>query len=265
MKNILIPILLLFVFFACKTDKKNNTTNTISAEPSAKARTTPHQDGSEQFTLNKGTNINIIGISSNKDKITIGEKAYDEYWYLVKDKNNGLQGWIYGGCISFADDFDKNLPKWDFKLANTQVEIAPCFESFNEDGNPDCGTDCGIGTIYFLNENEFLSSIYCLDGGTDYNLGKYKLSNGKLALTFGAKFFNIPDESEDPNADESEKLVIKPRAFTENFEVHFYDKKPVFLPIEKTEENYLGTPKPINLSADAKKAIDEIRNDGYKK
>jgi hypothetical protein len=67
---------LIAFIFSCKNESKEVV---ISALPSAKARATPHQNGGEQFSLDKGTKIEIEGVSSNIDKITIGGKEYNEH------------------------------------------------------------------------------------------------------------------------------------------------------------------------------------------
>jgi hypothetical protein len=189
---------------------------------------------------------------------------------LVNAANgSSMQGWVYGGCIDFGNKESMKIPTWDKKLTNTEVYIAPCFEGFDEKNNPVCGTDCGIGSISFLNEKEFLSDNYCMGGGTDYCLGTYKVTDNQLFLTFSNKFYNVSDNEEedetpeDPNAkvENEEKIIIKPKEFTLEFEVHFLGNKPIFLPKQEINEHYLGVPKPWKMNGEVQKIIDELRNE----
>jgi hypothetical protein len=268
-KYFYISSILLFIF-ACKNEPKEII---IDAEPSANGRVAPHQSASEQFNLDKGTKITILGVSSHKDKIAIGGKEYNEPWYLVENIGVGLsgtrQGWVYGGCISFP----KNYVKPSFSAINEKdligksVDIAPCFEGFDKKGQPSCGTDCGFGSIQFLNEKEFLSINYCMGGGVDYNLGTYSIGKNQLTLTFSKPFYNIPEEEEtDEDGKKQEpQMIIKNKKAILDFEIHHFKNKPVFTPSGENMEDFLGNPYPSNaLTKEEVAIIEDLKQENIK-
>jgi hypothetical protein len=77
---------ILLILASCKNAEKPNEIQEIikgnavvTATPSAKTREIPHQSGSETGEYKTGETLNIIGISSHKDKIKIGGKQYEDY------------------------------------------------------------------------------------------------------------------------------------------------------------------------------------------
>lgn len=242
MKQIFIYISFIILFFACKSEPKEVT---ISAEPSAKARVAPHQNASEQFNLEKGAKIVILGVSSHKDKITIGGVAYNEPWYLVakSDTTDQMQGWVYGGCISFPKDYIKpsftGISEKD--LVNKRIYYVPCFELFDDDGNPSCGTDCFIGSFDFVNEKECFYYSYCIGNGQHTFLAKYNIKGNVLKIeTY--PYYVDEEEKEDENGNSINlPPAVKKSENNEviEFEIQNFGKDPVFTPISK--DGYWGS------------------------
>jgi hypothetical protein len=237
MKKYFSFLFILFFIFSCKNEEKQNV---ISASPSAKVRKTPHQNGEELYSLTKGEKVEIMGISSHKDKIEIEGKEVEENWYLIKIGNRiDKQGWVYGGCIEFS----YNYLKPSFKNAETKdlygkaVDIAPCFNFFNGEGQPECETDCNFGTIHFLNNNDFFCLNTCKNDETEYYLGYYAISDNHLTLTFN----NLLHSKVKVKDSAKEKFINKEKATLE-FEVHNFNNRPVFLPLNNKAEYFLGNP-----------------------
>lgn len=243
MKNIFY-ILALFIFvFSCKNEEKQNI---ISADPSAKIRKTPHQNGEELLTLNKGTAIEIIGISSHKDKITIAGKEIEDYWYLIKNNfqnyNESNPMWIFGGCANVDKKaIAKHLSTEKLQtLSGKTIKIAPCFEMFDENGEPSCGTDCDVGDIVFLDDTKCIFSTFCIGNSTDYYSGNYRIKDYKLEIELNNDYVEIPEPEEDSeNQDKTPRLKINSIKQKLNFEIHFWNKTFVFFPV--SEKDFFGS------------------------
>ncbi len=244
-------ILVFFIFvFSCKNEEKQNI---ISADPSAKIRKTPHQNGEELLTLNKGTAIEIIGVSSHKDKITIAGKEIEDYWYLIaKDtiikENYHGGGWVFGGCINFSKknikQFISTLNAKD--LIGNRVYLAPCFNGYDSDKNPDCGTDCDTGSIDFIDDNLCTMCNYCIGTSQNTYLANYAIKDNKLIITFLKKYIEETDNEDDNSHYTFAAPIIKTleKARSMTFEIHFYGNQPVFTPT--TKEGYWSS-VPSNL------------------
>jgi hypothetical protein len=105
----------------------------------------------------------------------------------------------------------------------------PCLEEYDAKGHPECGTDCDLGSISFINDREFFGASYCIEAGVDYSYGTYQVLDNHLILDFNKPIYNVPEAIGDDTIPPPPNMRMRDKTYKMILEIHFWYNKPIFL------------------------------------
>jgi hypothetical protein len=224
-----------------------NATPSLVINQDAVVKASPNNNAYELFKYNEKAVLgaHFMGVSSNKDKMVINGKEYNEYWYLIevrfKRRNEiegSKQGWVYGGDIKLTEDVIKPsfLPISERYLEKKDVFFTLCTTRYINGGEGFTQDNCvkGDGMIRFYPNNRFIRDV-AKKSTIEYWTGTYSIEDNTLILAFEPQSvlvsYNQSGIGTQSNQTNRTKLIKK-------YGIHNALERPIFIALPNYEEEY---------------------------
>ncbi len=234
-----------------------NATPSLVINQDAVVRASPNNNAYQLFRYNKDENTGAYfrGVSSNKDKMVINGKEYNEYWYLIevrfkpigmKGTGEGKQGWVYGGDIKLTEDVMKPsfLSISTSDLVKKDVFCTLCTTRYINGGEGFTQDNCvkGNGMIRFYPNNRFIRDV-AKKSTIEYWTGTYSIEDSTLILAFEPQSvlvsYNESGIGTQSNKTNRTKLIKK-------YGIHNALERPIFIALPNYEEEYTTWLEPFS-------------------
>jgi uncharacterized protein YcfL len=205
MKKNLMVLIAFFVLFGCQSDELKESKKQKVIVSSLIVRATPNKEGKPISKLEYGSVLTTIAKSMHKDTIQIKGIREEAHWYKIEE--NGMTGWVFGGCLS--DKFPKpDRLKIDAgTISSGQIWICNDTLINCKIDQKDQETEIYVYNISFLDQETAIIHDFSSAGHTDEVIEKvkYKIEDNLLKIQIPDKRIVRDMLSDDEDAWEIEK------------------------------------------------------------